>query len=532
MAIIMADTTVGIAAADTAGIDPQPRRMRDSDSACNRSAFCHADCRWGVGSAEPFAIMNVAHRSRQDRRSVRFGDEASVRFMERTAMTQAPAASKRTSTPRHLPMSVFEELEIVRDPDNLFHQTIEQVLIAAQMAGLKHHQQIILAQPKNEIMVHFPVLMDDGHHRLFKGYRVQHNNALGPYKGGLRFHPHVSLDDVKSLAVLMTMKCSLVRVPYGGGKGGVKCDPRRLSRGELMRVTRRFCFAISNQIGPDYDIPAPDVGTNSDIMAWFADTYAQMTPEHNRADVARVVTGKPVEMGGSLGRDKATGQGLVDVLKELLPEMGFDIAKLRFSVIGFGNVGGWTAKLLGQLGARLIGVLDHTGAIHSDRGIDITKLSAHVDSVGGVGGFGEAESISTDEFYGLNVDLLVPAALEQMITPENARLINARVVAEGANAPTTPAGDAVLMDRGIEILPAILCNAGGVTVSYFEWVQNKTSDYWTAEQVDERLNRHMVLAARRVKLARIKYECDMRTAAYCAACEQIGKVYDLRGVFP
>ncbi|TVQ54179.1 MAG: Glu/Leu/Phe/Val dehydrogenase [Phycisphaerales bacterium] len=435
-------------------------------------------------------------------------------------------------SPPHLPSAVFEELEIVRDPANLFHQTIEQILIAAELIGMRHHQKIIIAQPKNEIMVHFPVLMDDGHHALFKGYRVQHNNALGPYKGGIRFHPHVSLDDVKSLAVLMTMKCSLVKVPFGGGKGGVKCNPRELSSEELKRVTRRFCTAISNQIGPDYDIPAPDVGTNAQIMAWFADTYQLMSPEHSRQDTHRVVTGKPVEMGGSVGRDKATGQGLVDVLQEMLPELGIDIHKCKFTLIGFGNVGGWTGRLLTELGATLVGVLDHTGAIHNDRGIDAEALTEHVAQTGGVGGYDEAESISTDDFYGLHVDLLVPAALEQMITPKEAGLINAKVVAEGANAPTTPEGDAVLMQRGVEILPAILCNAGGVTVSYFEWVQNKSSTTWSAEKVDEELNRHMVLAARRVKVARVKYECDSRTASYCAALEQIKKVYELRGVFP
>jgi glutamate dehydrogenase (NAD(P)+) len=434
--------------------------------------------------------------------------------------------------PPHLPSRVFEELEIVRDPTNLFHQTIEQVLIAAQLVGLKHHQQIILAQPKNEIMVHFPVLMDDGHHRLFKGYRVQHNNALGPYKGGLRFHPHVSLDDVKSLAVLMTMKCSLVRVPYGGGKGGVKCNPRELSRDELMRVTRRFCSAISNQIGPDYDIPAPDVGTNAQVMAWFADTYAQMTPELHRNNMQAVVTGKPVEMGGSLGREKATGQGLVDVLVEMLPELSIDISKMTYSLIGFGNVGGWTGRLLNDLGAKLVAVLDHTGAVHNARGIDTAKLTEHVDATGGVGGFKGAEAIGEKDFYSTPVDVFIPCALEQMITAKEAAWINAKVVAEGANAPTTPEGDAVLLQRGIEILPAILCNAGGVTVSYFEWVQNKSSVYWTAEEVDEKLNKHMVMASRRTKLARHKYECDMRTAAFCAAIEQIGKVYDLRGVFP
>src|SRR4051812_5662648 len=326
-----------------------------------------------------------------------------------TATLEAPAGAAAP----HLPSRVFEELEIVRDSSNLFHQTIEQVLIAAQLVGLKHHQQIIIAQPKNEIMVHFPVLMDDGHHRLFKGYRVQHNNALGPYKGGLRYHPHVSLDDVKSLAVLMTMKCSLVRVPFGGGKGGVKCNPRELSRDELMRVTRRFCSAISNQIGPDYDIPAPDVGTNAQVMAWFADTYAQMTPELSRNNSAAVVTGKPVEMGGSLGREKATGQGLVDVLKETLPELGIALSNMTYSLIGFGNVGGWTGRLLTECGAKLITVLDHTGAIHNSRGIDTAALTAHVEITGGVGGFRGAEAISEREFYSAPVDVFIPCALEQ-----------------------------------------------------------------------------------------------------------------------
>ncbi len=447
-------------------------------------------------------------------------------------MPEAIAIPKTSVTAGHLPAAVFEELEIVKDEANLFHQTIEQVLMASQLVGLKHHQQIIVAQPSNEVMVHFPVLMDDGHHDLFKGYRVQHNNALGPYKGGIRYHPNVSLDDIKALAVLMTMKCSLVRIPFGGVKGGVKCNPRDLSPNELMRVTRRFCSAISNQIGPDYDIPAPDVGTNAQIMAWFADTYAQTSPERERHDTLRIVTGKPMGMNGSAGREKATGQGLIDVLKEVLPELGIDLARMTFSLIGYGNVGGWTARLFDELGATLVAVLDETGAIHNDRGINSSALTKHVGATGGVAGFQEAEQISTDEFYSVAVDVFIPAALEQMIGPDKARLINARVIAEAANAPTTPEGDAVLKQRGIEILPAILCNAGGVTVSYFEWVQNKSSVYWTAEEVDERLNNHMVLAARRVKVARVKYECDTRTASYCAALERIGNVYDLRGVFP
>ena len=449
-----------------------------------------------------------------------------------TTTVDATATQTPPTVPAHLPATIFEELDIARDPSNLFHQTIEQVLLAADLVGLAHHQHIILAQPKNEIMVHFPVLMDDGHHDLFKGYRVQHNNVLGPYKGGIRYHPQVSLDHIKALAVLMTMKCSLVRIPFGGAKGGVKCNPRELSSDELMRVTRRFCSAISNQIGPDYDIPAPDVGTNAQIMAWFADTYGQLMPEHIRSDTLRVVTGKPVEMGGSVGRDKATGQGLVYVLQEMLGELDIDIRAMKFSLIGFGNVGSWTARLLGELGATLTAVLDHTGAIHNEKGIDPQTLTDHVAQFGGVGKFPHAKAVDEDDFYSIPVDVFIPAALEQMITSDKAKLIEAKVVAEGANAPTTPEGDAILRQRGIEILPAILCNAGGVTVSYFEWVQNKSAVYWPADEVDRRLNQHMVLAARRVKLARIKHKCDMRTASYCAALDQIGKVYDLSGVFP
>ena len=427
---------------------------------------------------------------------------------------------------------IFEEIGIIRHPSNLYHQTIDQVMNAAEHVGMRHHQRIILAQPMNEVMVHFPVLMDDGHHALFKGYRVQHNNALGPFKGGLRYHSDVSLDDVKSLAALMTMKCALVRLPFGGGKGGVKCNPRELSADELQRVTRRFVSAIQNEIGPDYDIPAPDVGTDSRVMGWFADTYAQTTPTHVQHDSMRVVTGKPVEIGGSLGRDKATGQGLVDVLVEMLPEIGLDPSKITFSVIGFGNVGGWTAKLLVEMGARCVAVLDHTGAIRDDNGLDVLALLDHVAAEGGIHGFARGEEIDTETFYRTPVDVLVPAALEQMIGEQEAKWIDAKIVAEGANAPTTPEGDVVFMQRGIEVLPAILCNSGGVTVSYFEWVQNKTSTRWTEDEVDERLETHMIAAARRVKLARIKYECDLRTASFCAACEYLQRVYEHRGVFP
>jgi glutamate dehydrogenase (NAD(P)+) len=441
---------------------------------------------------------------------------------------------------------VFEELGFPKDPANLYLQTVEVLLHAADTLGLPHRVKIILAQPQSEIMVHFPVRMDDGHHQLFKGYRVQHNNALGPYKGGLRYHPDVHLDDIKSLALLMTMKCSLARIPYGGGKGGIKCDPQRLSRDELMRVTRRFCAAIFRYIGPDYDIPAPDVNTNAQVMAWFADTYASLAEAgKNSWDSMRVVTGKPVEVGGSLGRDKATGQGLVDVCLEMLPSIGIPIQGMRYSLIGYGNVGSWTGRIFQKLGARLIAVLDHTGAIRNDAGIDAELLAEHVATHGGVAGFERGQGtgsgrasgagatlVSTEEFYRTPVDALVPAALEQMITPREAAWVNCKVIVEGANAPTTPTGDRALQKRGIEVIPAILANAGGVTVSYFEWIQNKTCTSWDIEEVDSKLNRHMVMAARRTLLARQKYECDLRTAAFIAALDNIAKVYQVRGIFP
>jgi glutamate dehydrogenase (NAD(P)+) len=442
-----------------------------------------------------------------------------------TTLVSKTAATPATRDP------VFDELGFPKDPNNLYLQTVATMLQAADIIELRHRVKIILAQPKNEIMVHFPVRMDNGHHELFKGYRVQHNNALGPYKGGLRFHETVHLDDVKSLALLMTMKCSLVRVPFGGGKGGVKCNPRKLSPGELERVTRRFCSAIMSMIGPEYDIPAPDVGTGAQHMAWFADTYMMSNEGKSALDGLRVVTGKPVEFGGSLGREKATGQGVVDTLVELLPEVGLQVQGMRVSVLGYGNVGSWAGRILYDMGAKIVAVADHTGAIRNDAGFDAHALAAHCAATGGVKGF-SGDAISTDEFYQTPVDVLVPAALEQMITDREAQMIDAKIVVEGANAPTTPAGDRVFNERGIEVIPAILANAGGVTVSYFEWVQNKTSSYWDIEQVDRELNRHMVMAARRTVLARQRYKVDLRTAAYIAALDHIGKAYAVRGIFP
>jgi len=440
--------------------------------------------------------------------------------------------------------SVFDELGFPKDPDNLYRQTVGIMLRAAEIMDLRHRVKIILAQPKNELMVHFPVRMDDGHHRLFKGYRVQHNNALGPYKGGIRYHEDVHLDDVKSLALLMTMKCSLARLPLGGGKGGIKINPRAFSQDEVMRVTRRFTSAIAHAIGPDYDIPAPDVGTNAQTMAWIADTYANIRGDRG-TDAMAVVTGKPVAIGGSVGREKATGQGVIDVIVEMLPELGIEVKGMRVSVLGFGNVGSWAAKIIEDLGAKVVAVMDHTGAIRNDNGLDAAALKAWSDQHGGIKGFGAGAAtgagakpgmggdwVSEEEFYRTPVDVFIPAALEQMIKEKQAAWLDCKVMAEGANAPTTPAADRVLMERGIEVLPAILCNAGGVTVSYFEWVQNRTNVTWDEEQVDTALNRHMVMAARRTRVARQRYGVDLRTASFCAALDHIAQVYEIRGIFP
>jgi glutamate dehydrogenase (NAD(P)+) len=427
---------------------------------------------------------------------------------------------------------IFTELEEIYDEHNLYFQTIGSVLEAANALDVPHRLKLILTQPKNEIMVHCPVEMDDGSWQLFKGYRVQHNNVLGPYKGGIRYHPEVKLDEVKTLALLMTMKCALARLPFGGAKGALRIDPRGVSKDELMRVTRRLTSALGDNIGPDYDIPAPDVGTNAQVMAWMADTYINFAESSSKVTARGVVTGKPLEFGGSAGRDKATGQGLVFVLDALLPGMNIELDKVSCSLIGFGNVGSWTARLLQERGTTLKAVMDHTGAILNDNGIDAEALTLHVKETGGVKGFANAEAISNEPFYATPVDLFIPAALEQMVDLEHAKRMQCKVLVEGANAPTTPHAERYLLDKGVEVLPAILCNAGGVTVSYFEWKQNRQSETWDEELVDERLKKTMTRSAKRVLEMSKRLNCNMRIASYASAIEHIDKVYEMRGVFP
>ena len=440
--------------------------------------------------------------------------------------------SRVTNTRRPVGEPIFEELGLVHDAANPFHATLGRLLQAADLIGLPHHQRIILAQPASEIMVHFPVLMDDGRHRLFKGYRIQHNHALGPCLGGVRFNPRISLDETKALATLGTLSASLARVGFGGAMGGVRCSPAELSEAELMRVARRFAVAIGHHLGPDRDVVTTDLGTDARVMAWMADTLQQLASTDGKPDAMRTVTGKPVEIGGSYGRAVAVGHGLAEAAVEMLPEFDLPAEGTSVAIAGFGTVGAWAARRLHEYGLRIVSVLDASGGLADPEGIDPFRLAEHVARSGGVEGFPRGASIRPDEFWSMPVDLLILAAGDGQVDESVAGTLAARVVLEGSQMPITAAGDEVLTARGIDVLPSILCRAGGPIVSSFEWIQNRVAATWTGEQVDEELRRSMQLAARRAKLARIRYECDWRTAATCAALARIGRVYDLRGVFP
>ena len=403
---------------------------------------------------------------------------------------------------------------------------------AADVMGLDPDVRKILATTTNEIVVHFPVKLDDGSIEMFTGYRVQHNNVLGPYKGGLRFHPSVNLDEVRALASWMTWKTALAGIPFGGGKGGIQIDPSKYSRTELEHITRRFTFALAQNIGPEYDIPAPDVNTNAQIMAWMLDTYLMMMPAQQRQNCTHVVTGKPVEAGGSVGRDKATGQGVVFCIEAWARDHGFDLDGATFAVQGFGNVGSWSARLLAPHGAKLVAVQDVTGAIAAPGGIDPEALTTWVHRHGGVDGFPGARPVPTETFLETPCDILIPAALEGQITRETAASLRCRLVAEGANGPTDPDGDEILRDRGIAVLPDILCNGGGVIVSYFEWLQNKRSEFWDLEEVDRKLHRRTLTAYEKVRDTARERGVDWRTAAYVVALQRLETVYKERGIFP
>lgn len=415
---------------------------------------------------------------------------------------------------------------------SVYENVTQQFAKAADLMGLDPDVRIILAEPMSEIGVNFPALMDDGQVKMFRGYRVQHNNVLGPFKGGLRYHPSVNLDEIRALATWMTWKTAIVDIPLGGAKGGIQIDPNNYSPSELERITRRFTFSLGSNIGPDYDIPAPDVNTNPQIMAWFMDTFLQMMPPNERQGCVHVVTGKPVELGGSVGRDKATGQGVVYLIEQWAKDNSFDLGEATYFVQGFGNVGSWSARLMNRHGAKLLAVEDATGAIFNPDGIDPDELNPYVQEYGGLVGFPHAEAIDHQKFLSTSADIFIPAALENQITLETAPFLNIKLVAEGANGPTDIDGDRILREKGTAVLPDILCNAGGVIVSYFEWLQNKRREYWDLEEVDRKLHKIIIKAYRRVNNTAAEYDCDWRTAAYIVALSRLEKVYKGRGIFP
>jgi glutamate dehydrogenase (NAD(P)+) len=403
---------------------------------------------------------------------------------------------------------------------------------AAEVSELPRELSAVLAQPQTQLIVHFPVRMDSGELKVFTGYRIQHNNILGPYKGGIRYHPEIHLDEVKALAAVMTWKSAIMDIPFGGAKGAVQCDPRKLSEGERMRLTRRFTHALGGSIGPDYDIPAPDVGTGPQEMAWLMDTYMNGVGSQEKNAQRAVVTGKPISCGGSYGRVKATGQGVVHCIVEWAREHRVALESSSAIVQGFGNVGAHAAMLLDALGVKVVAVSDHTGSIRNEGGIVVQALNDHVRRVGSIRGFEGAESCSRDEFFSTPADFCVPAALENQIGVHEADLLKVKMVAEGANGPVNPAGEERLLARGIDIIPDVLANAGGVTVSYFEWLQNKRMERWTLEEVDIKLETMMMRSYRKVREFARERRVPARIAAYGVALKSLAECYAARGIFP
>ncbi|MCL6576258.1 Glu/Leu/Phe/Val dehydrogenase [Kyrpidia sp.] len=399
----------------------------------------------------------------------------------------------------------------------------EQIERAAEHLGIPRNAVEIMKRPKRALIVHFPVRMDDGTIRVFEGYRVQHNDAIGPTKGGIRFHPGVTLDEVKALSMWMTFKCGVAGLPYGGAKGGVAVDPHSLSEGELERLSRGYMEAVAQVVGPDKDIPAPDVYTNPQVMGWMMDTFSRL----HGTFTPGVITGKPVVIGGSLGRSDATGRGCVTAIAEAAKDIGLQLQGASVAVQGFGNAGRTAAKLLADLGCKVVAVSDSKGALYDPSGLDLPRV-IQAKEAGNLLDYGP-QRIDSSELLELDVDILIPAALEGVITGANAPRIKARIVAEAANGPTTPEADRILHDQGIMVIPDILANSGGVTVSYFEWVQNLTNDYWSEDEVNQRLQRAMVKAYRQVRQTADQHQVDLRTAAFMIAMQRVYEAMKARG---
>ncbi len=400
--------------------------------------------------------------------------------------------------------------------------------LAADRLSLDPGLRRVLREPRRELTVHFPVKMDDGSVQVFTGYRVQHNVGRGPAKGGIRYHQDVSLDEVKALAMWMTWKCAVVAIPYGGGKGGVIVDPKKLSLKEIEALTRRFTTEIEVLIGPERDIPAPDVNTNAQVMAWMMDTYSM----HAGYTVPGVVTGKPISLGGSEGRNEATARGAVYCIVEAADQLGMDLKRARVAVQGFGNAGSIAARLIADEGSSVVAVSDSTGGIQRPDGLDIDRVIAWKKEHGTVQGFPGARDVTNADVLEVDCDILIPAALENQITARNARAISAKVIAEAANGPTTPEADEILFDRGVFMIPDILCNAGGVTVSYFEWVQDLNRDHWSERIVNAKLKDIMVRAFGETLHLAHQEEVNMRTGAYLLAVQRVADATSMRGLYP
>jgi glutamate dehydrogenase (NAD(P)+) len=420
------------------------------------------------------------------------------------------------------------DLSATQSTQNVWQMAQAQLDDVAALIGLDASVHAYIRVPKRVLTVSVPCEMDDRSLRVFEGYRVQHNMSRGPAKGGIRFHPDVSLDEVKALAMWMTWKCALVNIPFGGAKGGVICDPKSMSMRELENMTRRYTSEISIIIGPEKDIPAPDVYTTPQIMAWIMDTYSMQ----KGYSIPGVVTGKPIAIGGSLGRDKATARGCLYVTNEAMAEIGKATEGATVSIQGFGNAGMHAAELFAEAGYKVVAVSDSRGGVGNPKGLDVGKLTAFKSETGSVSGFSGGDKLSNKEVLECACDVLVPAALEKVITRENAPRIQAKIIAEAANGPTLPEADDILFDRGIMVLPDILANAGGVTVSYFEWVQDLQEDFWEEDKVNDRLKRKMTKAFRDTLEKAKKHNVHMRRASYVVAVGRVAEATQLRGVYP
>jgi glutamate dehydrogenase (NAD(P)+) len=412
---------------------------------------------------------------------------------------------------------------------NPFEVALQQLEEASKILNLEKGMLEILSNPKRILTVSIPTRMDDGSIKVFTGYRSQHNDARGPHKGGIRYHPDVTLDEVKALSMWMTWKCAIANIPYGGGKGGIICNPKQMSENELERMTRRFAYLIADVIGPYRDIPAPDVYTGGKEMAWIMDTYSALKGNYVQPEV---ITGKPIAIGGSLGRNEATGRGLAYTVREAAKKMEIDVKQATFVVQGFGNAGQFSSKLVEEQGAKMIAASDSQGSIIKTDGISVDALMKFKRETGSIVGFEDAKSITNDELLETECTILIPAALENQITKNNADKIKTQIIAEAANGPTTPEADEILFKKDILVIPDVLANGGGVTVSYFEWLQNLRRDYWTEEEVNKRLDINITKSFYDVYDIHTKYKVDMRKAATLLAVKRVVEAINIRGLWP